>query len=273
MESQEEENIEDQVTAGMTKQDDSGQDQKSSVRNIQQVVDAPITQVEDSSLEVSEESDSFVDEDNIDNYLSDEEEDRSSETPEESNDSIDEDDSATALSKNKEIKPSEGKKPHCRRNIRHTKNCNTMVNNVIDSNGRENMYKSLQEKDELGEFYVYALLSGKKMPKTIEEFLLRLFYIGKGTKDRMGAHYRYVRYECYCSNKKKMKHILDLLNNGEGFIGIKIVENLSETLSLVLESPLIDKYSKQLLNKSKVNISIPDILKLLKLITICYVVQ
>uniref|UniRef100_A0AC35TYQ7 GIY-YIG domain-containing protein n=1 Tax=Rhabditophanes sp. KR3021 TaxID=114890 RepID=A0AC35TYQ7_9BILA len=213
-------NIKDQLTAGMTKKDDTDQDQKSSVVNIHQVVDALATQAGGLSLESSKELDSFVDDDDSDS------------------------------SEEEDVKLSDSKKSNYRRNIEHTKNCNAMVNYVIGRNGTKNVYKLLRENDKSGKFYVYALLSGKEMPKTIEEFLFRLIYIGKGTGSRMDQHYSKLYNERWDSNEEKRKELRDLLNSRKGFIGIKIVENLSETLSLVLESPLIDKYSKQLLNKA-----------------------
>ena len=88
----------------------------------------------------------------------------------------------------------------------------------------------------INEHYVYALVDPiNRIP----------FYIGKGKKDRCFKHLKgQANY-----NQRKLKYIDNIRNLGFEPIVYKIIENLSNSDSLKLESFFIDYYNEFLTNK------------------------
>jgi len=94
-------------------------------------------------------------------------------------------------------------------------------------------------------FYVYAYLNPFEPGRYLcepYEFDFRPFYVGKGQGDRINDHLREADGILPVTNKRKVKSIREIIDDGEFPYIVKVAEGLSNNEALAIEKRLIETF-------------------------------
>lgn len=151
--------------------------------------------------------------------------------------------------------------------------CNLIILSACNQNINIQLFKQEVQIVYNSHFYIFAtdkpnVITFKNMNQYYVYFLIdprdnQVFYIGKGTGDRINEHFseieKYMDYrenrEKYgkvrFSNTKKLARMMQIRKEGLETIRKKVKENLSQETAYVLEEILIERFGREVIKTGK----------------------